>query len=461
MSTAPEMKHEPSPRTGLMAASSLRRWIWLTAAFGLTLTWIGTPLTRVRGWTHWLGILGTTPVTAALLYWRKKAEPTNMLLLDGALMLLGLIIGETRILAALALHGLLIAGVAMCRMVGVMTDVTRLVSGNASPMPRNSLLISTAAGIAAGVLLVLVQLPVAVIGILGWIASLLLIFCTLRMPVDNRYTHKLQRYLTVCPDNEALRKRLEWVFVGKHSRPWLVLFLEWLLRPLYFYRRKDEQEIREDEDNPLIYLCNHGDIYGPVSCVLHIPSYVRPWSISYMMADQQEAAEYLHRYNFGDTCHWLPKGVKWPVSHMIARLSIWAMNDLLECVPVYRDKPRQLMNTFRISSEVLTSGDQLLIFPENPNAICKDHGYEHEGVGELFAGFAMLAPIYYNRTGKCARFMPMYAHQKARTLSFGHEIVYDPSNDPTDERNRLVKAIDSEMHRLYDREEALYRARKK
>ena len=68
----------------------------------------------------------------------------------------------------------------------------------------------------------------------------------------------------------------------------------------------------------------------------------------------------------------------------------------------------------------------------------------------------MLAPIYYNRTGKCCRFVPMFMHHASRTVAFGEEIVYDPQNDPIEERKRLVREAGERMNQLSDELEERY-----
>ena len=121
-------------------------------------------------------------------------------------------------------------------------------------------------------------------------------------------------------------------------------------------------------------------------------------------------AAYVYKYTIKRQ-RWLPECLKMPIAKMLGPISVWAMG-CLESIPVFRNKPRNLINTFRMSVEAMQEGDNQLIFPENPNAAGEGHGYERQGLGELFSGFAMLAPIYYNKTGKCCRFIPVFAHQK-------------------------------------------------
>jgi len=278
-----------------------------------------------------------------------------------------------------------------------------------------------------------------------------LTLCVLRLPMDGRTREKLLRYLETHKQNEnpALHAQLKSLLLEKHRRHWFIRGLIAVLRVLYPHRLHNAEAIRMDSENPLIFLANHGNLYGPVACILHIPAFVRPWVISNIMTDLEETTAYLYKYNF-EHASCLPKRLRMPVAKTVARLSHWAMTSL-ESVPVFRDHPRQLMNTFRNAVDVMNCGDAMLIFPENPNAIAQDKGYEHEGIGPLFSGFAMLAPIYYNRTGKCCRFLPLYADQKTHTLSFGTEVVYNPDTPPIEERDRLVHEIETQLHQLAER----------
>ena len=61
-------------------------------------------------------------------------------------------------------------------------------------------------------------------------------------------------------------------------------------------------------------------------------------------------------------------------------------------------------------------------------------------MGQLYTGFAMIAPMYYAKTHKRAVFVPIYASRKHRTLTIGQGVVYDPDNNATAEKLRIVDA---------------------
>ncbi len=284
----------------------------------------------------------------------------------------------------------------------------------------------------------------------------------LRFPLSQRYMDKLSRFLQLRQsggENPALERQLEKVVVKPHRQPLFINALKACLRPFFRHTLQGVENIVEDVDNPLVFLCNHGEIYGPVAAVLNIPVPIRPWTISEITVNKDEMAAYVYKYTISRQ-KWLPEFLKMPIAKMIGPVSVWAMG-CLESIPVFRNKPRDLINTFRMSVEAMQAGDNLLIFPENPNAVCENHGYERQGLGELFSGFAMLAPIYYNKTGKCCRFIPAFAHQKMRSLTFAPIITYDPDNDPMAERDRIVSYLQNTMREMYEAEEEKYRQRQK
>ena len=191
------------------------------------------------------------------------------------------------------------------------------------------------------------------------------------------------------------------------------------------------ENIQTDDSNPLVFLCNHGEFYGPMACKMYIPVPIRAWAISSMMNDKKSVAQYIYE-NTTSRQKGMPEIEKRILARMAAWLSVNVMGQL-ECIPVYRDSPMKLRETFRLSMEAMEAGDNLLIFPENP-----ENKYPREGIGELSPGFVMLADIYWKKKGKRLRMLPMYADKKRRRVCFGHVIEYDPERNLKDETDRIV-----------------------
>ena len=288
------------------------------------------------------------------------------------------------------------------------------------------------------------------------IMVLVSIICAFRFPLSKTNMDKLDRFLHLREEgksNKALQSQIEQIAMQEHRQPFGTAFVKFIIRLIYPHRIKGRENIRLDDDNPLVFLCNHGDIYGPLACAAWFPVPMRPWVISQVCTTVDEFSDYFCTYNLSRVN--IPESWKRPIARFVGRLSMWCMRQL-EVIPVYRDHPMELIKTFRASVEAMQAGDNLLIFPENPNAVAKDHGYEHEGLGQLFEGFMMLASIYYKRTRKACRFMPMYAHKGTRTLCFGHEVIYNPeAEDEELERARVVRECEKEMRRLMEEQDAL------
>ncbi len=238
-----------------------------------------------------------------------------------------------------------------------------------------------------------------------------------------------------------------------HSKP--IRLLMFVLRRLMPHRLKDVENVVLNEEEPIVYLCNHGELYGPVTGMLYCPGYTRPWTISELCCDAEEATAYVKRYTLKKV-NWADR-TKQRVARFLATNTMKLMQ-AVKSIPVFRHKPRELMTTFRKSVEALQQGANLLIFPEDPDTDPNSPGYKSGRPPTLFRGFPMLAQIYYNRTGKRCRFVPMLCYKAGRTVSFGTEIVYDPENDPIAERDRIVEEAYHQMQALYDREEALTHA---
>lgn len=427
---------------------------------------------------------------------RRVAEPANLMLVGLFLWLYGLILfsrmmrtATLGLINAYFCLGLCTAGSAVCltclgQLERAMAAVARFAAGEESTATYVHMrLVGSEVASLFGEMLALAALtllffmggkqlppdtaslaprfqPVMVIPALLTVLGALL--AALRFPLSKRYMDKLQRFLRLKEEgseNPALKKQLETVVIKRHHLPFGTHLVMALLRPFYRHTLQGAENIVQDENNPIVFLCNHGEMYGPIVCMLYIPVPIRPWVISEISMDPEEVAQYVYRFTISRQ-RWLPEKLKMPIARLIGPISVWAMNQL-ESIPVFRNKPSQLMTTFRQSVEAMQAGDNLLIFPENPNAKEENHGYERSGVGELFSGFTMLAQVYYHKTGKRCRFLPMFAHKNRRTMTFAKPITFDPDNDPIAERDRIVAYVAEEMNRISREEDALWEARQR
>lgn len=284
----------------------------------------------------------------------------------------------------------------------------------------------------------LMMIPLTLVGFVALLA-------VLRFPIGERIIRKMRRFLhqqeETGEENPVLRREVEEALTGRYRQPFLAGILIAILRPIYRHRLVGTENIRTDDQNPLVFLCNHGEIYGPVVCELYMPVPIRSWAISLMMTDKKEVSDYLYENTFAPK-RFLPEFLKRRISGFLGWMSVTVMRQV-EAIPVYRDSPIKLRETIRKSIEGLQAGDNLLIFPEMP-----DGKYPREGIAPLSPGFVMLAAAYWRKTKKRLRILPAYANRHQRTITFGKEIVFNPDAPFAEEEERIVGEAEKQMMKM-------------
>ena len=214
-----------------------------------------------------------------------------------------------------------------------------------------------------------------------------------------------------------------------------------ILRPFNRHKLIHTENIRENPENPIVFLGNHAEIYGPIASALCMPVTVRFWVISMMMFDKHEVRPYLYVNTFSRKT-FLPVFVRKLLAWYLGWLSVNVMN-ALRAIAVYRDSPMKLRQTLRESVSALENGENLMIFPEHPEG-----KYEKGGVSEFSPGFLMLAETWWKKSGKKLRILPVYANREERTFTFGNEIVYEPDRGFGAEQERILKEARNQMLRM-------------
>ncbi len=214
-----------------------------------------------------------------------------------------------------------------------------------------------------------------------------------------------------------------------------------ILRPFNRHRMVNLDHIRQDSENPLVFLGNHAEIYGPIASALCFPVPVRFWVISHMMGRSRDVRAYLYENTFSKKT-FLPVFVRRLLARLMGWLSVNVMCGL-NAIPVYRDSPMKLRMTLRKSVEALENGDNLMIFPEHP-----DGKYVKGSVSELSPGFLMLAEAWWKRSGKKLRILPVFANREKRTFTFGDEITYEPENGYAAEQERILQEARNQLLQL-------------
>ena len=270
----------------------------------------------------------------------------------------------------------------------------------------------------------------------------------LLFPLTKQHLLKLRKYSDMQREgqsNGALHDQLEAVVVQRSLKHYGIKLILLILRPLYRHKIKGRENMRLDEDIPCVFVCNHGEIYGPVVATLYVPYSFRPWVAS-EMTDKQVVIDHTMNGAFGKYTGWKRKTLRFLMVHVGAPFLTWIMRSV-DCIPVYHSNPRKLMQTFRDTIFAMEAGDNILLFPENA-ATAADHKYVKEGVSEFYTGFTMIGQLYSQKTGKCPLFVPLYANKKERTITFGVPTRYDDTLPPGEEKDRLCAYLRGEMLRI-------------
>ena len=277
----------------------------------------------------------------------------------------------------------------------------------------------------------------------------------LRFPLNNRYFAKLGKLLTLEEEGEnnpALKEQMESIVIRRHKNRYGVKLIIALWRPLYYHKVLGKENLEGFEDGSMVLICNHGEMYGPIVANLYLPVTFRPW-VSAEMTDKDAIVERVYQGTMARQ-KWLPEKWKRPLVRSLTPVLLWVFHSL-EAIPVYRGKPKELLRTFRETITAMQAGDNVLVFPENGEEHAEgEKGYVSEGVGKLYTGFAMIAPLYYSKTKKRAVFVPVYASKKLRRLTIGQGIVYDPEANANQEKQRIVDELMGQMQAMYEKEEA-------
>ena len=217
-----------------------------------------------------------------------------------------------------------------------------------------------------------------------------------------------------------------------------------ILRPFNHHKMVNLDHVNTDPENPIVFLGNHAEIYGPIASALCFPVPVRFWVISKMMFNTRDVRTYMYENTFSKKTY-LPVFVRKFLAWYLGWLSVNIMN-ALRAIPVYRDSPMKLRQTLRESVEALENGDNLMIFPEHPEG-----KYVKSGISELSPGFLMLAEAWWKKNGKRLRIMPVFANREKRTFTFGDEIIYMPENGYASEQERILKEAYEQLIVLSER----------
>ncbi len=231
-----------------------------------------------------------------------------------------------------------------------------------------------------------------------------------------------------------IRERIKRVW--RHIGLW---FIKAILRPLFPCRPVGHRKV-DARKQPVVFVCNHLEIYGPIVTALRMPFRHRPWIISEML--DRELIEAQLTSGVDRVFRALSEGFRRGLTRKLLPLISFVMV-ALNGIPVHHGSGREVLRTIEQTVEEMERRNNILLFPENPGG--QEGGYVSEGVSRFHKGFAEIGRAYYKRTGRRALFVPVYVNKRKRTMTFLPGVRYDPDNPPAVEKERLAGCLHDTM----------------
>jgi hypothetical protein len=190
---------------------------------------------------------------------------------------------------------------------------------------------------------------------------------------------------------------------------------------------------------PLIIVSNHIGSYGPLSIISSLPLKVYPW-VAHEVTSMRQVASRLQREFTELELRLRPPASVW-LARLIGRICVFIMRDL-QAIPVYASS-RRIRDTLQRSLELLLRGKNILVFPENKERPI------NEVLGDFSTGFLAMARLYYEKTRKAIRFLPVAVNQKVKGIQIGRAIRFDAALPFAQEKRRLKRELEASIYSMY------------
>lgn len=194
-------------------------------------------------------------------------------------------------------------------------------------------------------------------------------------------------------------------------------------------------------DEPVVFVCNHYEIFGPVAIALSLPLRYHFW-INAMVLEAAENVEYM----IPGTRHTFPF-LSENVTRKLLRFAAPLIEKTLKrfrALPVYHRHLGKQRRTIEHSVDAMLNGENIVIFPETAIP-----AYSHGRVTEFYRSFALIGEVYRRRTGKSAVFCPLYIDRKHRKLCFGQPVRYGQEKAAA-ECEKLVTTLRNQILSMAD-----------
>ena len=205
-------------------------------------------------------------------------------------------------------------------------------------------------------------------------------------------------------------------------------FIRWLV--WLFYPKITLEGADNIPPEPCIFVGNHAQMNGPICSVVYFPVDALVWCAGELMA-LKTAPEYAFRDFWSHKPKWTHFFYR-IMSFLVAPLAFVLFNNA-GCIGVYHDT--RILSTFKDTVTGLQEGKSIVIFPEHEYVPYNNILYPFQD------RFIDVAKMYYRKTGKEIRFVPMYVAPKLKKVYFGEPVSFSADAPIEEERGRVCRKL--------------------
>jgi len=209
----------------------------------------------------------------------------------------------------------------------------------------------------------------------------------------------------------------------------------------FFHCKGDVPEEIVQHEGPIVFVCNHYEIFGPLALMTSLKARFRVWSNERLL----DAGENVDNLVDGAVvmAPVFSKGLMERLLHIISPLVEWVFTKL-KAIPVSRTETTKMLQTMRQSVTAMENGESLVIFPEKG-----EPHYALGGVTPFFSGFAVVGEFASRKLKRPVSFCPIHIDKAKRKLRFGELVQFKPgSGDTKAESQRVSDCLYKQMQAL-------------
>jgi hypothetical protein len=195
---------------------------------------------------------------------------------------------------------------------------------------------------------------------------------------------------------------------------------------------------KPDDGESIFFVCNHTKIYAPMG-FLTCKTPVRVWANYYFIFMKT----CWHHMRTKVLIYTKPKWLTYPLGFILTPLIVLTFR-AIEPIPVYHKSSKVINDTFDKSIYTMEEGRAQVIFPEATTELANKYLYK------LNQGFPLVAKDYYDKTGKCMKFYPVYCAQKLHKFLIGDPITYTPDIPIKIQRKNICEYLEKQIGELGD-----------